>query len=121
MPGHTKRTEAFKVEVVALGRKLLNNALTPVERERIVDILGRNTTDNQHIVNVHEDEAIFVLRAQDKFAVDLVSRWIEKFRTWMANVKFETRDHEQKAFRKWKDAADCCTDMRAYPDQKFPD
>lgn len=120
MTGHTKRTEAFRIEIMELANDLQREVLTREQRERLIDILGRNTVDNPSIVKARENEPIFVLRAHDSTSSSLVGLWCERFRTWIANATL-TPHAEASAMAKWKDAMECASEMREYKDQKLPD
>ncbi len=112
MPGHTKRTEAFQMEIIELSKKLMERNLGDDDRNRLVVILGRYTTDAKCVINARESEPIFVLRAQDLSAQPALETWINK-------VKWYDRDVQP--VDKIRDAEECLTEFKAYPIHKLPD
>ncbi len=114
---HTKRTPAFKAEIEALIEKHLNRQWAGDSEgagiTRITEILRNNTTDAGCVVKAGEDEPIFTLRAQDATADKCVDNWCEY------QIERTLMDSGPKT--KINDARMCASEMREFPNRKYPD
>lgn len=73
-----KRTAEFQWELTNLIDALESDTLVSSERVRIAEILRVNTTDNVCMVKSRLDEPVFVLRAKDPVAAEIVALWAMK-------------------------------------------
>lgn len=117
---HTKRTPEFEEEIAAHANFLATLAISDPRLTRIAEILLTNTTDSPCIVKARRNEPIFVLRGNDNTAADLVFKWAERFRTWIAN-RLLPAEQEAAVMAKWRDAIEVAQEMRDWPTQKSPD
>lgn len=117
---HTKRTPQFEEEVAAHANFLATLAVNDPRLNRIAEILLTNTTDSPCIVKASRNEPIFVLCGNDNTAADLVAKWAERFRTWIAN-RLLPEAQEVVLMAKWRDAIKCAQEMREWSTQKSPD
>jgi hypothetical protein len=105
---HTKRSPSFQMQIDRLKQKVLAGTLDSQEKADLAHILAFNTTDSACLVKAADDEPIFVLRARDLTAPDVVAYWCGLN---TANIKTE----------KMADAQDCVWAMTKFPNRKNPD
>lgn len=66
------------------------------------------------------DEPLFVLRARDPLAPQIVRKWADRFRT--AHLNHNTQGRAlAKAILKYEDAMDTASKMEAWNSKKLPD
>lgn len=118
---HTKRSAAFRERVDAAIHRI-HLALWPDQMQlcqEVTDLLMNHTTDNGCMVKAKEDEPVFVLRGQDKFAPALLLAWGQLYDE-------EHAERENKPELAWngtprsKDAVECAETMAMYKTRKYP-
>jgi hypothetical protein len=111
---HTKRSPEFRFRLSLLIDKLRRGLeLSAEDREKIAELLEKNTTNLHSIVNAGDAEPLFPLRGQDRIAAMLVETWAAKLES-LPNL---TAQQKMKA----ESAKQCVSEMLEFKPRKFPD